>query len=142
MKIIFGRNRSDKLSNILARLGGSQWSHVGIIDRSGLYVIESTIPDGVVKTHINDFKDRYTETHISTMTISDEVDPYQLAQEQIGADYDFTALISMLSSRNWEDPRAWICSELVAYCSGIFRQGSLSKISVDDIWKVSHDVRQ
>lgn len=142
MNIIFGRNRSDKVSNWLAKLGGSQWSHVGIIDRSGLYVIESTIPDGVKKTHINDFKDRYTETHISTMTISDEVDPYQLAQEQIDADYDFMALFSMLSSRNWQDPSAWVCSELVAYCSGIFRHGVVSKISVDDIWKVSHDSRQ
>lgn len=139
MLVIFGRNRSDKVSNLLARLGGSRWSHVAIIDRDGVTVIESIIPAGVVKTHIDAFKARYTDTKVARLPVAPGVDPYRLARAQIGKPYDFGALFSMVTSRNWEAPDSWVCSELVAHCSGIFRPESVSKITPEDIWKVSHD---
>lgn len=139
MLVIFGRNRGDLLSNALAKLGGSEWSHVGIIDRDGVTVIESIIPAGVVKTHINDFKSRYTETHIATVPVKAGVDAYKLARSQLGKPYDFRALLSMLGTRDWEDPNAWVCSELVAHCTGLFRSDVVSKIKVQHIWVISHD---
>lgn len=139
MLVIFGRNRSDKVSNLIARLGGSEWSHVGIIDRDGVTVIESIIPAGVVKTHIKEFKARYTETHISNIPTKQGLDSYKLARAQIGKPYDFRALFSAIGSREWEDPSAWMCSELVAHCSGIFRPETISKVTVQHIWMVSYD---
>lgn len=140
MLVIFGRNRKDKLSNLLAKLGGSQWSHCAIIDRDGVTVIESIIPAGVVKTHIADFKARYTDTYIAQVPVKNSLDAYKLAKAQIGKPYDFRALFSMLGSREWEDPSAWVCSELVAHCMGIFRPEKISKVTVEHIWMVSNDI--
>lgn len=141
MLVIFGRNRGDKVSDLIAKLGGSQWSHVGIIDRDGVTVIESIIPAGVVKTHIKDFKARYTHTHIANISTRHGIDSYAMARHEIGKPYDFRALFSAIGSRCWEDPGAWMCSELVAHCSGIFRAETVSKVTVQDIWKVSYDIR-
>lgn len=140
MLVIFGRNRKDKVSNLLAKFGGSHWSHVGIIDRDGVTVIESIIPAGVVKTHIADFKNRYTDTHVANVPTASGIEPYKLARHEIGKPYDFRALFSAIGSRQWEDPGAWMCSELVAHCMGIFRAEKLSKVTVEHIWMVSHDI--
>ena len=39
---------------------------------------------------------------------------YDFARSQIGKPYDEQAILAFVAGRNWQDPEAWFCSELVA----------------------------
>ena len=39
---------------------------------------------------------------------------YDFVRSQIGKPYDEQAILAFVAGRNWQDPEAWFCSELVA----------------------------
>ena len=39
---------------------------------------------------------------------------YDFVRSQIGKPYDGEAILAFVAGRNWQDPEAWFCSELVA----------------------------
>ena len=46
---------------------------------------------------------------------------YDFVQSQIGKDYDELGIVAFVAGRDWRDPSAWFCSELVA--TGLERAG-------------------
>ena len=132
MSVIFGRNRHP-LSILIRLFEWSRWSHCGIV--VGDYVIESTSRDGVVRTHINDFKKRYNSCKVA------EIPCYpgyqERAEEMYGKPYDFGAIFGIMFRQGWSHNEKWFCSELIAHASGIFREERISRITPEDVWKVS-----
>lgn len=139
MYLIFGRNHH--IGSLAIRLGTiSRWSHCGIID--GDYVIESVFPNGVTKTHINDFVKRYTCVEVCKLPVFDNLKAMELARTTKGK-YDIKGAVSSilpLRSGFLNDKDKWFCSEHVAYCSGMFRDSFISGITPNDVYIVAKTV--
>lgn len=144
--LIFGR--SSKIVGLLIRFFDiSPYSHVAILD--GDYVYESVglrykgrlgRRKGVIKTHVDDFKKRYSATRKKEIWTSNELwrdDCERMASEKI--EYDMAATIGALwifrlfriklGSRH-----SYNCSELVGYITKRF----IDKYSptVADLWRL------
>lgn len=135
MDIVFGSNKS-LFSRIARLITWSNFSHVAIYDRDKRVVIEAILEKGVVITPINVFESRYDKIEYATIQAIDDEYLYR-AYDMIGSDYDYSAMLSLVLRRKWDDNDKWYCSELVAYSAGIFRKALLSRITPQDIWKVS-----
>lgn len=58
----------------------------------------------------------------------------QRAKSQVGKGYDWWAVLSFLTRRNWEKEHRWTCSELGAWC---FAQEGVPLLRTEDLYKVS-----
>lgn len=134
MKVIFGRNNLP-FSWIIRLFTWSRWSHCGII--IGTHVIEATAKEGVVMTPIPEFKRRYKTWAIHEVPVASGVDYEKLAYLELGKSYDWLAVFSIATRRDWDSSSKWFCSELIAHCSGIFRKDRISRITPEDIYKVA-----
>ncbi len=113
MKLILCRNRSIG-SWFLRAAMWSRWSHAAVYDERDGIVYDSTFWQGGVKSHFyTDFCERYPQREIRDLTpeVTDSSARYWLAA-QIDKPYDWTALLSFVVHRNWQDPDSWFCSEL------------------------------
>jgi hypothetical protein len=114
---------------------------VGIID--GNYVIESVFPDGVIKTHINEFVERYTCVEVCELPVYDSVAALELART-IKGKYDISgAVSSILPLRNnfLNKTSKWFCSEHVAAsATPLFRSDFISGITPNDVYICSRPV--
>lgn len=104
---------SNQVGSVLIRtLTWSDFSHVGFI--YGDAVIDSQLSRGGVTAYgVDDLINHYPRIqvydfpHVSNGAISHALD-------QLGKDYDWTALCGMGFQRNWQQDDKWFCSELVA----------------------------
>jgi uncharacterized protein YycO len=88
----------------------SKWSHSAILD--GGVVIDTTLWQGGVKSHTSeDFFDHYPTYEVRDIEV-DERHAADWLNEQIGKGYDWTALLSFVVQRDWQEPDKWFCSEL------------------------------
>lgn len=132
MKVIYGRNHTP-LSFLIRLFTWSRWSHCGVV--MGDKVIESTATGGVIESTLDDFKHRYKSHEICNMV--NYRGWQQRAKNQLGKDYDWLAIFSLVLRGKWSKPNKWFCSELVAYSSGIFRKERITRITPEDCYKVS-----
>lgn len=132
--IIFGRN-NHILSWAIRLFEWSRWSHCGIVD--GDYVIEATAFGGVVRTPLRTFKKRYRRFEFAYLPCDDSEKVIERAKQEIGKKYDYLAIFGIFFRRGWNDKDKWFCSELVAYASGIFRYKRISRVTPEDLYKVS-----
>lgn len=134
MIVVFGRSRT--LASFAIRLfTWSRWSHVGILD--GDNVIEATSRKGVAVTTLEAFMSRYHSTQVAEVPSVDGWCDRLL--ECIGDGYDWRGIFSLVFRSKWDDRGKWFCSELVAYASGMFRHGRVSRVTPEHIWMISKD---
>lgn len=107
---------SDRVASKLIRwLTWSTVSHVGLLDRATGTVIDSRLGLGGVTEYPFEhlLRDYPRITVVDFPNVPDTALNY--ARSQVGKPYDWTALVSFLSHRNWQKDDKWFCSELVAW---------------------------
>lgn len=88
----------------------SKWSHSAILH--GGYVTDTTLWQGGVKSHTSeDFFAQYPAYELRDIEVNEEDALLWLAQQH-GKGYDWTALLSFVVQRDWQEPDKWFCSEL------------------------------
>lgn len=132
--VIFGRNH--KVGSLLIRLVcRSRWSHVGIVI-NGTHVLESIAFKGVVITPIEEFKKRYSSIEEAEMPAINKKLAILKAMTEVGKNYDYYALLGILLRTKWGSANKWFCSELVAHCSGLYKQARIGRTHLEHIWMV------
>jgi hypothetical protein len=151
VKVIFGR--SSKLVGLLIRFFDiSPWSHVAIYD-GGDWVYESVgmrykgrlgRRKGVIKTHIDDFKARYSAWRIREVECYNS-DPIGACEKMVSSKvkYDFKATIGALwilrvLRIHLGSPDAHNCSEMVNVITDSFPNKSGATVS--DFWAIARRI--
>ncbi len=118
MKIILCRNHS--IGSYLLRLVmWSRYSHTAI--RDGDYVYDSTMLQGGVEVHpYARWKEHYPVTDEREVEVKDLGAARAWLKDQVGKPYDWTALLGLLSRRDWQQDDAWFCSELAETFRSLF----------------------
>lgn len=99
----------------------SRWSHAAIYDSKMGVVYDTTFwQGGVRKTPSAQFFSKYTSREVRTMGYHDVRSARAWLDQQIGKPYDWTALLSWIVRRDWQQDDAWFCSELVEACRNKF----------------------
>lgn len=129
--------RGTRLSSRLIQiLTWSRWSHVALIDDDE--VVEALWPR-VGVTALSDLLSRYSEVIIAEWPGIDGGPILEAARSQEGKPFDWKALFGFLFHRDWQDPNAWFCSELVAWSftqAGVplYRREAMDRITPQDLW--------
>ena len=109
MKLILCRGNTIG-SWLLRTVMWSKWSHAAILD--GGCVTDSTLLQGGVRWHIVDeFFTHYPSYELREIEVDEPAARAWLA-EQVGKRYDWTALLSWVVRRDWQEDDSWFCSEL------------------------------
>lgn len=114
MKLIFGRSHLP-LSYIIRFLTWSQWSHVAVELDDGR-VVEAVWSGVRITTFAECTKHMSKYTLVELKKEDEETTSKAVAWllEQVGKNYDKSALFGFLAKRDWQNPLKWFCSELVA----------------------------
>lgn len=134
MKIHFAAAH-DKIGAMIKALTLSQFSHCAI-EIDGQFW-EATFKKGVSVCDKADFRSRYPESEAIEI-FGDEDAALTFLDAQLGAGYDFAALVAFPLRESWQSSEKWFCSELVA--GALVAAGSLkidhdiSRITPRDIW--------
>lgn len=136
LPIIFARNYLPG-SLLIQLFTWSRWSHVGIILPGNRGVLEAVAGKGVVVTPLSVFQRRYRHTQRATVPCEDLDETYTLALSQRGSCYDYHALFGIFFRTGWNRPNQWICSELIGWAAKIFRADRISRITPEDLWRIS-----
>lgn len=139
VKIIFS-TRTNPVSWFIRLVTWSDWSHAGIID--GDDVIESTMTNGVIRRSLESFKGVASKWCIAEMKVADAEKFMAFSKEQIGKDYDFSAIFGILLHRDWQEDDSWFCFELIAAAaveSGYFayHPEAISRITGNDLFDLT-----
>jgi uncharacterized protein YycO len=122
VKLILCRNNSVG-SWLLRSLMWGRWSHSALWDRDRHVVVDTTLWQGGVRVHDEaDFFDHYPTHEVRDLGIPPE--NYAAArawiEAQVGKPYDWTALVSFVVHRNWQDDDSWFCSEFLENIRNLF----------------------
>ena len=114
LDVIFTRNHQP-FSILIRLIDMGQWSHCAMID--GDMIVESAFSRGGVKPDtLENLKKRSSAWYICKIPVADRKKAVDAIRSQIGTKYDFTALYGIfISDRNYQEPDAWFCSELIVY---------------------------
>jgi hypothetical protein len=104
-----------------AMTSGDIWSHCGIVvpdpERNGeLVVVEALMFKGVVKTPIEEWKNRYPFYDFVAIECPRPEAGVKFALDQVGSGYDYLGMIGAPWRTDWDDPHRWYCSELLEAC--------------------------
>ena len=135
IQVIFGRNNLP-FSWLIRIVTWSRWSHCGIVINDKVF--EARVFEGVVITPLQEFIDRYNKHEIASVPVADNV-PAALDRLSscIGLPYDYLAAFGVLFRTGWNNVKAKDCSELVATVCGMFRTERVSRITPEDIYRIS-----
>ena len=113
------------ISGGIAWFGGGDYAHVDYAMPDGTWLgarndwFPCIQPDGSLKkaTGVQIRPANYIQpirqlTLALTTTPEQDRDHYAFLYSQIGKPYDKLAILGFIFGRNWQDPGAWICSEL------------------------------
>lgn len=101
----------------IAWFGGGFYSHVDYAMPDGTWLGARNdhidgIPPGVQIRPADYIKPVVSLLLTLQTTPEQDRDHYQFLYSQIGKPYDKRAILGFITGRNWQDPGAWICSEL------------------------------
>lgn len=78
----------------------------------GGMVTDTTLwQDGVHVHTSEEFFERYPTYEVREIDVNEDAARVWLA-DQVGKGYDWTALLSFVVQRDWQEPDKWFCSEL------------------------------
>jgi uncharacterized protein YycO len=108
----------------------SHWGHVEIVYRGRYF---GALPTGVDYRTFADAGEYWYEDFARVRT-SDKALQEILSQK--GKPYDFCAVSGLPLNRNWDNPEAWFCSELIA--AGLNRDGwgipHTGRVTPQNLW--------
>lgn len=136
-KVIYGKNKNP-IGYLIRFFTWSRWQHVGIID--GDRVIEATMDKGVISIPLIDFKAKYAHTYIGEIPCVDSKVALDIANSKLGKKYDWLGIVGIVFRSRWEKDNRWFCSELVAYCTQLFRQERVSRVTPEHCFKITRDL--
>lgn len=111
MQVIYCRRPN--IGSLLLRTGmWSSWSHCGIVT-PGMTVIEAAAFHGVIERTYADFIVSASKYSVKVIPLESDALAVQWARSQIGKPYDWSGAIGLAFHREWDDPAAWFCSELI-----------------------------
>lgn len=112
MRLLFCRSRLPG-SYLIRGLTFSAWSHVTLIDGDTAW--EATWPAGVRRVPTARVLATHSAWQIAEIQVPRPADALAFLDRQRGRRYDTSALFGLaLGRREWDEPDAWFCSELVA----------------------------
>ena len=119
----------------------SKYSHVALLD--GDEVIEATWP-AVRVAPLAEVIAAHSAHVIVDLPCHSPAEVIKAARSQVGKPYDWKALVGFLMHRDWEDPHAWFCSEIVPWAihqSGhaLFRPSVMRRVTPQHLWMVSRE---
>jgi uncharacterized protein YycO len=138
MRVLFSTSKLPGAALIRA-VTWSDWSHVAVID--GEEVIEATWP-AVRVSALADVLAKHSRNIIVDIPCQDPAAVLAALRSQVGKPYDLTALFGLLVRRDWQEPDAWFCSELVAWAfdqggSPLFRREALYRVTPQHLWMIA-----
>ena len=138
MRVLFSTSKLPGAAVIRA-VTWSDWSHVAIID--GEEVIEATWP-AVRVSPLAGVLAKHSRNIIVDIPCQDPAAVLAALRSQVGKPYDLTALFGMLVRRDWQEPDAWFCSELVAWAfeqggAPLFRPEALYRVTPQHLWMIA-----
>lgn len=118
----------------------SRWSHVALVDEDT--VIEAAALQGVRRVSVISAVDRAKDIARVDLPCRDPEAVIQAARSQIGKPYDYTAIVGLSLRRNWQEPDAWFCSELIAWAfdaagQPLFRPEAIRRITPEHLWMLA-----
>lgn len=126
----------DFIANLLKLVTLGEFSHCAI--QIGDYLYEATFSRGVSRTTIEEFNLRYPDRELVAVYGADEEAALAWLEEQVGKDYDYTALTALPFRGSWQDESKWFCSELVAAAlkkaKAIRIRVEVGRVTPKDLW--------
>lgn len=99
----------------------SRWSHSAIYDAATGVVYDTTFWGGGVEEHeASHFFEKYSKSEQREILVIDRASALIWLDDQVGKKYDWTALLSWIVRRNWQDEDSWFCSELTEAFRNLF----------------------
>lgn len=138
IQVIFGKGTA--LASYAIRLRyQSRWSHCGVIIDGMVH--EAIYPDGVIKTPLQEFKDRYGDGRWEIATAYAEPGYQARANSLLGLKYDFWGAAGIgFGTRKLDDPDALWCSHHVGIILGTLRPERLNRLAPEHLWIYSQPV--
>lgn len=112
MKLVLCTNRAGWLLRFVM---WSRWSHSAILDEVTGMVYDSTLLGGGVRVGpMGAFLQHYRRHELRDIDVrvGRLEESRAWLRTQVGKPYDWTALLSWIVRRDWQEPDAWFCSEL------------------------------
>lgn len=139
MKVIYTHTPYSIISNLIRLFTFSKFSHCAIYI-SDKFIVDSTFTTGVRINSVEDYLREFPYQEIVEIEVPDDKAAAQFALAQVGKPYDWTALVSIVLQRNWQEPDRWFCSELVEAtlaAGGTKRfRDTISRITPQESWGV------
>lgn len=112
LPIIYSRSRT--IGGILIRAASwwDQWNHCGVITPEDT-VLEARAFDGVIETPMSEFLQRYTQTQTVTVEVLDPAAGIAWGRSQLGAEYDYGAILEFVLRNPYNDKTKYHCAEYV-----------------------------
>lgn len=132
MQVIFCR-RNNAGSWALRAVLRSSWSHCGIVTPQGM-VIHAAAFHGVIRQPLTEFADGVSHFAVRDIALPDDAAAIQWALSQVGKPYDWLGALGIAANtRQWQEPDAWFCSELVEAAAAA---GGRQRF-IHDAWRVT-----
>ncbi len=132
----FCTDKKDWISRVICWFTWSQFAHVVLVSPCSTEIIESTHGKGVVIGSLAEFLAR-DGAELRRIPHHDPSAAWARALSQVGKPYDWRFPYAWLLRRDWQDPAAWACSELVAWAAEIFEPGFANSVTARDLHMVS-----
>lgn len=132
MKVIFTYHPYSAFSILIRLATFSKFSHAALM-LSDQLIIDSTLSSGVQLSTLEDFCKRYKNTVVVDVPVADETKAINFAINQVGKPYDWSAILGMITQRNWQEDDSWFCSELI---EAIFKAGDTPRFR-DDLSRIT-----
>lgn len=129
MKVIFTYRPYSLFSWLIRLFTFSKFSHVALM-LSSEYIVDATFKHGVKISTTEEFLKQYplSRQTIVDIDIPNSSDTIGFILKQLGKPYDWTAIVGIVTQRNWQEDDSWFCSELI---EAAIKSGGLDRFRED-----------
>jgi uncharacterized protein YycO len=132
MKLIYTHKKRSISSFLIRIFTFSKFSHCAV-DLGAGFVIDTVLKTGVRLTSVKDFDAMYPDQTVLEIDLPDKNLAHYFAMQQVGKPYDWSAIVSLATQRDWQESDKWFCSELL---EAILAAGGLKRFR-DEVYKIT-----
>lgn len=119
----------------------SDWSHTAVLDEARQEVIEAVWPR-VRIIPAAAFLAGHAKHAVARLQARDPAAVVAATRSQVGKPYDLAGALGLGIRRDWQDPDAWWCSELVAWAFDaggcpLFRPDAMRRVTPQHLWMLA-----
>lgn len=133
----FSTEKTDWFSRAIRFFTRCKYSHVVMVSPSQEDVIESTTTFGVRDVPFIIWAGGESVTEVRKIPHPCPEKAWLRAWAERGKPYDMKFSYGWFFRRNWQDPSAWACSELIAWAGEFFPADALDTITPRDLYLIS-----